>query len=50
MFRTMFKKAAARSQTGRELNALSDRELADIGISRGDIRRIARENANRTWL
>jgi uncharacterized protein YjiS (DUF1127 family) len=29
----------------RELTGLTDRELADIGISRGDIRRVARENA-----
>jgi uncharacterized protein YjiS (DUF1127 family) len=28
-----------------ELARLTDRELADIGISRGDIHRIARENA-----
>ncbi|HVX92298.1 MAG TPA: DUF1127 domain-containing protein [Xanthobacteraceae bacterium] len=29
----------------RELNRLGDRELADIGISRSDIHRIAWENA-----
>jgi uncharacterized protein YjiS (DUF1127 family) len=29
----------------RELNRLGDRELADIGISRSDIQRIAWENA-----
>ncbi|WP_371411670.1 DUF1127 domain-containing protein [Paracoccus sp. SY] len=28
--------------TRRELNRLSDRELADIGVCRGDIERIAR--------
>ncbi|WP_407673954.1 DUF1127 domain-containing protein [Paracoccus methylovorus] len=28
--------------TRRELNSLSDRELADIGVTRGDIERIAR--------
>ncbi|WP_294926486.1 DUF1127 domain-containing protein [uncultured Paracoccus sp.] len=28
--------------TRRELNALSDRELSDIGLSRGDIERVAR--------
>jgi uncharacterized protein YjiS (DUF1127 family) len=31
----------------RELNNLHDRELADIGISRSDIPRLAWENANR---
>jgi uncharacterized protein YjiS (DUF1127 family) len=30
-----------------ELSRLSDRELADIGITRGDIPRIAREQARR---
>jgi uncharacterized protein YjiS (DUF1127 family) len=29
----------------RELNQLSDRELADIGIERGDIPRVAAGNA-----
>ena len=32
-------------QTLHELQALDDRDLADIGISRGDIHRIAREAA-----
>ncbi len=32
-------------RTERELSALSDRDLADLGISRFDIRRIARESA-----
>jgi len=31
-------------QTSGELHALSDRELADIGISRCDIPRVVREN------
>jgi uncharacterized protein YjiS (DUF1127 family) len=31
----------------RELNNLSDRELADIGLGRGDIPRIAWEDAQR---
>ena len=30
----------------RELSSLGDRELADIGISRSDINRIAWDNAN----
>ena len=32
-------------KTLHELQALTDRDLADIGISRGDIHRIAREAA-----
>ena len=32
-------------RTCRELEACSDRELADIGIARADIRRLAREAA-----
>jgi uncharacterized protein YjiS (DUF1127 family) len=31
----------------RELSQLGDRELADIGVSRSDIRRLAWESANR---
>jgi uncharacterized protein YjiS (DUF1127 family) len=31
-----------------ELNRLTDRELADIGISRADIYRIAWDNAHKT--
>jgi uncharacterized protein YjiS (DUF1127 family) len=34
------------SRTLAELSALSDRELADLGMSRFDIRRVAREAAN----
>jgi uncharacterized protein YjiS (DUF1127 family) len=33
--------------TVRELLSLSDRELSDIGISRCDIRRIAKQNSTR---
>lgn len=36
---------AAYRQTLRELNACSDRELSDMGISRFDVRRLAREAA-----
>ncbi len=32
------------SRTVSELEALSNRELADLGIARGDIHRIARES------
>jgi uncharacterized protein YjiS (DUF1127 family) len=31
------------SRTVNELSALSNRELADLGLARGDIQRIARE-------
>jgi uncharacterized protein YjiS (DUF1127 family) len=33
------------NQTARELNALTDRELADLGIHRADIRQIAMQAA-----
>ena len=33
------------SRTLAELSSLSDRELADLGIGRGDIARLARETA-----
>lgn len=36
------------NQTFRELDRLSDRELADIGIRRGDIEDIARAHVNGT--
>jgi uncharacterized protein YjiS (DUF1127 family) len=39
--------AGVRRRTARELCALSDRDLADIGIFRCDIGRIAREAADR---
>jgi uncharacterized protein YjiS (DUF1127 family) len=35
------------NQSLRELNRLGDRELADIGISRGDIPRVAWETSER---
>jgi uncharacterized protein YjiS (DUF1127 family) len=35
------------NQSLRELNRLGDRELADIGITRGDIPRVAWDNAER---
>jgi len=34
-------------QTVAELAALSERELSDLGLSRADIRRVAREAATR---
>jgi uncharacterized protein YjiS (DUF1127 family) len=41
--RTTLAQRALRRDTIRTLHALSDRELEDIGISRGDIFRIAEE-------
>tara|TARA_Y100000815_G_scaffold252564_1_gene256897 strand:- start:299 stop:514 length:216 start_codon:yes stop_codon:yes gene_type:complete len=35
------------ARTTRELSELSDRELADIGISRGEIRHVARQAAEK---
>jgi len=35
------------NQSLRELNQLGDRELADIGITRGDIPRVAWDNSER---
>lgn len=44
--RNTFKKWAAYQQTVRELNALDNRSLDDLGINRGDIQSIARDHAN----
>ncbi|UJQ95054.1 DUF1127 domain-containing protein [Mariluticola halotolerans] len=44
-FRKTIQKWAAYQQTVRELNALDNRSLNDLGISRGDIQRIARDHA-----
>lgn len=41
-----FKRWSTYQQTVRELNALGNRELSDLGISRTDIQRIAREHAS----
>ena len=43
--RQTFKKWAAYQQTVRELAALDNRQLNDLGISRTDIQKIAREHA-----
>ncbi|HEY9013411.1 MAG TPA: DUF1127 domain-containing protein [Devosia sp.] len=43
--RQTLKKWAAYQQTVRELNALDNRQLNDLGISRTDISRIARDHA-----
>jgi uncharacterized protein YjiS (DUF1127 family) len=42
--RKTFRKWAAYQQTVRELNALDSRQLNDLGITRGDIQRIARDH------
>ncbi len=42
-----FKRWNRYNATRRELDLLSDRELADLGIMRSDIPRIARESTNR---
>jgi uncharacterized protein YjiS (DUF1127 family) len=42
-----FRKWSAYRVTVRELNALDDRTLNDLGISRGDIRPLARDYAAR---
>lgn len=44
--RKTLQKWAAYQQTVRELNALGSRELNDLGITRGDIERIARDHAS----
>ncbi|SDG64828.1 DUF1127 domain-containing protein [Pelagibacterium luteolum] len=44
--RKSFKRWSAYQQTVRELNALGNRELSDLGISRSDIQRVAREHAS----
>ena len=43
--RQTFKKWAAYQQTVRELTALDNRQLNDLGITRTDITRIARDHA-----
>ena len=43
--RKTFKKWAAYQQTVRELTALDNRQLSDLGISRTDIQRVARDHA-----
>ena len=43
--RKTFKKWAAYQQTVRELTALDNRQLNDLGISRTDIQRVARDHA-----
>ena len=43
--RTTLKKWAAYQQTVRELAALDNRQLTDLGIARNDIQKIARDHA-----
>lgn len=44
-FKAHLARRAVYNQTVRELLTLSDRELADLGISRSDIRAVAHEAA-----
>lgn len=44
--RKTFRKWAAYQQTVRELAALDNRQLSDLGISRADINRVARDHAS----
>jgi len=44
--RQTFRKWSAYQRTLRELNALDDRMLNDLGLNRGDIQRIAHDHAN----
>lgn len=43
--KTMIARRAVYNQTVRELNVLTNRELADLGLSRYDIETVAREAA-----
>lgn len=43
--KVMIARRAVYNQTVRELNVLTDRELADLGLSRFDILTVAREAA-----
>jgi len=44
--RTSFKRWAAYQQTVRELSALGNRELDDLGINREEIHKVARRHAD----
>ncbi|CDP53639.1 DUF1127 domain-containing protein [Paradevosia shaoguanensis] len=44
--RKTLRKWAAYQQTVRELNALDNRQLNDLGITRSDISRIARDHVS----
>ncbi len=44
--RKTFRKWSAYQRTLRELSALDNRMLDDLGLNRGDIQRIARDHAN----
>lgn len=45
-FRTRMERRRVFKQTFNELSALSDRDLADLGLARSEIRRIAWQAAN----
>jgi uncharacterized protein YjiS (DUF1127 family) len=44
--RKTFRRWAAYQQTVRELNALDNRQLSDLGINRTEITRVARSHAS----
>ncbi|AVX04696.1 MULTISPECIES: DUF1127 domain-containing protein [Maritalea] len=46
-FGKTFRRWASYRKTVRELSVLDDRELNDLGITRGDIQPLAREHAER---
>lgn len=46
-FLNSLRKWSTYRETVRELSALDDRSLADLGISRGDIEPLARDHASR---
>lgn len=46
-FRTAVRRWNAYQQTVRELGALDNRSLNDLGIARSDIQRVARDHAAR---
>lgn len=46
-FRNTYKRWSMYNRTVRELQSLTNRELADLGISRADIGRIARDAIRR---
>ena len=43
--RTSFRRWASYRQTVKQLRALSARQLRDLGITRGDIKAVARDHA-----
>ena len=46
MIKNWLKRQAAERQTIRELQSLSNRDLVDIGVTREEIRRVAKDHAS----